>query len=64
MTVTEIRVQKIEADEGKVLVPKEKRYDEDGNLIEQYGAKTIYLATSDSEYNYIEIDEPKKEEIE
>ena len=62
MTITETKLRKIEADEGKVLVPKEKRYDDEGNLIHDEGAKIIYLAVSDSEDNYIEIDEPTKEE--
>lgn len=60
MKVTETKLRKIEADEGKVLVLKEKRYDEEGNLIKDEGAKIIYLAISDSEDNYIEIDEENK----
>lgn len=63
MIITETKLRKIEADEGKVLVSKEKRYDDEGNLIQEEGAKVMYLAISDSEDNYIEIDEPTKEEV-
>lgn len=57
MEIIETKLKKLIASEGKILVPKTKEYDEDGNEIPRQGAKIIYLAINASENDYEEIDE-------
>lgn len=61
MELTKIEVRKLVASEGKVLVHKEKQYDEEGNEIKQEGVKIIYLAKNSNPDDYIEIDEVEEE---
>ena len=51
------KLKKLIASEGKVIVLKQKEYDEEGNEIPRYQSKVVYLAINDSEDNYEEIDE-------
>lgn len=57
MELTKIEVRRLVASEGKLLINKEKQYDEEGNEIKQEGSKVIYLAKNSSPDDYIEIDE-------
>jgi hypothetical protein len=57
MEIVETKLKKLIASEGKVIVPKEIQYDEEGNEIPRDGAKTIYLAINDNENNYEEIED-------
>lgn len=58
MEIIKTKLTKLIAGEGKVIVPKEIQFDEEGNEIPREGSKIIYLAINDSEDNYEEIDEP------
>ena len=58
MEIIKTKLTKLIASEGKVIVPKEIQYDEEGNEMPREGSKIIYLAINDSEDNYEEIDEP------
>lgn len=57
MEIIKTELKKLIASEGKVIVPKEIQYDEEGNEIPREGSKIIYLAINDNEENYEEIDE-------
>ena len=57
MKVIETKLKKLVASEGKVIVLKQKEYDEEGNEIPRQQSKIVYLAINDSEDNYEEIDE-------
>lgn len=57
MEIVETKLKKLIASEGKLLVPKEIEYDEEGNEIPRVGAKIIYLAINDNENNYEEIED-------
>ena len=57
MKVIETKLKKLVASEGKVIVSKQKEYDEEGNEIPRQQSKIVYLAINDSEDNYEEIDE-------
>ena len=57
MEVIGTNPKKLIASEGKVIVLKQKEYDEEGNEIPRYQSKVVYLAINDSEDNYEEIDE-------
>ena len=57
MEVIGKELKKLIASEGKVIVLKQKEYDEEGNEIPRYKSKVVYLAINDSEDNYEEIDE-------
>ena len=57
MEIIKTELKKLIASEGKVIIPKEIQYDEEGNEIPREGSKIIYLAINDSEDNYEEIDE-------
>lgn len=49
-----------DADEGKVFDWKEPRYieDENGNQIQEHlNAKTLFIGSTDSIENYVEVDE-------
>lgn len=59
MEIIETKLKKLIASEGKLLIPKEKQYDEEGNEIPREGAKVIYLAINANENDYEEIDEIK-----
>lgn len=48
---------KLIADKNKVIILKEKQFNEDGNEIQQVGSKIIYLAINSDPNNYIEVDE-------
>lgn len=62
MEVIETKLKKLVASDGKVIVLKQKEYDENGNEIPRYKSKIVYLAINDSEDNYEEIDEEISEE--
>ena len=57
MKIIETKLKKLIASEGKVIVLKQKEYDEEGNEIPRHQSKIVYLAINDSEDNYEEIDE-------
>lgn len=57
MEIVETKLKKLIASEGKLLVPKEIQYDEEGKEIPRVGAKVIYLAINDNENNYEEIED-------
>ena len=57
MKIVETKLKKLIATEGKIIVPKEIQFDEEGNEIPKEGAKVIYLAINDNEENYEEVDE-------
>lgn len=52
-----VTLRKLVASEGKVLRIKRIDFDDEGNEIPRDVAKVIYLASTDSEDNYEEIDE-------
>jgi len=52
-----VKLRKLVAGEGKVIVSKETQKDEDGNNIPITSAKEIYLGKVDSPDNYIEVEE-------
>lgn len=57
MEIVETKLKKLIASEGKLIVPKEIEYDEEGNEIPRQGSKIIYLAINDNENNYEEIED-------
>ena len=57
MEIIETKLKKLVASDGKVIVLKQKEYDEEGNEIPRHQSKIVYLAINDSEDNYEEIDE-------
>jgi len=61
MEIVETKIKKLIASENKVIVPKEILFDEEGNELPREGAKIIYLAITDNENNYEEINEIKGE---
>lgn len=61
MEIIETKLKKLIASEGKLLVPKNIDYDEDGNEIPRQGAKVVYLAINGNENDYEEIEEIKGE---
>lgn len=60
MEIIKTELKKLVASEGKIIVPKEIQYDEEGNAIPREGSKTIYLAINSNENDYEEIDEVVK----
>lgn len=54
---TNVKLRKLTADEGKIIVSKETRKDGEGIEIPVVKAKEIYLGKEDSVNNYIEIEE-------
>lgn len=52
-----VKLRKLTASQGKIIVSKETTKDENGNEIPIIKAREIYLGCNDSEDNYIEIDE-------
>lgn len=55
-----VKLRRLTADEGKVIVSKETEKDENGNDIPVIKAKEIYLGKEDSEENYVEIEESEE----
>lgn len=55
-----VKIRKLTADEGKVIVSKETEKDENGNDRPVVQAKVIYLGKEDSEENYVEIEESEE----
>ena len=56
-----IKIRKLIADEGKMIVSKEMQKDEKGNDVPVVQAKEIYLGKEDSEENYIEVNEEEND---
>ncbi len=54
---TNVKLRKLTADEGKIIVSKETQKDENGIEVPIVRAKEIYLGKEDSEENYIEVEE-------
>ena len=54
---TNVKLRKLTADEGKIIVSKETQKDENGLDVPIVRAKEIYLGKEDSEENYVEVDE-------
>lgn len=54
---TNVKLRKLTADEGKIIVSKETQKDENGLDVPIVRAKEIYLGKEDSEENYIEVEE-------
>ena len=54
---TDVKLRKLRADEGKIIISKETQKDENGIEMPIVKAKEIYLGKEDSEDNYVEIDE-------
>lgn len=54
---TNVKLRKLTAEEGKIIVSKEMQKDEDGNDVPVVKSKEIYLGKEDSEDNYIEVEE-------
>ena len=59
---TNVKLRKLTADEGKIIVSKETQKDENGIEVPIVRAKEIYLGKEDSEENYIEVDEEENNE--
>ena len=57
-----VKVIKLTAEEGKIIVSKETQVDADGKETPVIKAKEIYLGKEDSVENYIEIEEEKTNE--
>lgn len=57
MEIIGTKPKKLVAGKGKVIVLKQKEYDEEGKEIPRHQSKIVYLAINDSEDNYEEIDE-------
>lgn len=53
----DIKLRKLTADEGKVIISKETQTDENGIEVPLVRAKEIYLGKEDREDNYVEVDE-------
>lgn len=56
-----VKIRKLMAEEGKVIVSKETEKDENGNDVPVIKGKVIYLAKEDSEENYVEVEEDANE---
>lgn len=54
---TNVKLRKLTADKGKIIVSKETKKDEEGKEIPVIQAKEIYLGKEDSLDNYLEIEE-------
>lgn len=52
-----VKLRKLTAEEGKVIISKETKIKEDGQEVPVVKSKEIYLGENDSEDNYLEIDE-------
>lgn len=58
---TNVKIRKLTADEGKMIVSKEMQKDEKGNDVPIVRTKEIYLGKEDSEENYIEVNEEEND---
>lgn len=54
---TNVKLRKLTADEGKIIVSKETQKDEEGKEIPVIQAKEVYLGKGDNLDNYLEIEE-------
>lgn len=54
---TDVKLRKLTADEGKVIVSKETQKDKNGIDVPVVKSKEIYLGKEDSEENYVEVEE-------
>lgn len=66
MKSTNFNIVRYDADEGKVFDWREPRFNEDENgeqVQEHLYAKTLFIGGNDSIENYIEVEEPKEEEV-
>lgn len=54
---TDVKLRRLKADEGKIIISKETQKDENGIDIPIVRAKEIYLGKEDREDNYVEVDE-------
>lgn len=57
MEIQEVKLRKLVASEGKIIISKEIQEDEEGNKVPLVKSKEIYLGKNDSVENYIEIEE-------
>lgn len=57
---TNVKLRKLTADEGKIIISKEKQTNEEGQEVPLVKAKEIYLGKEDSEENYIEVEESEE----
>lgn len=57
---TDVKLRKLTADEGKIIISKETQTDENGVETPLVKAKEIYLGKEDSKENYIEIEESEE----
>ena len=57
---TDVKLRKLTADEGKIIISKETQKDENGIEVPIVQAKEIYLGKEDSEDNYIEVEESEE----
>jgi hypothetical protein len=63
MEKQEIKLRKLIAEEGKILVSKSTHYDEETKQeIPDIKSKIVYLGKNDTEDNYVEIEEFAEEE--
>lgn len=58
---TNVKLRKLTADEGKIIISKETKKDEKGIENPVVKAKEIYLGKEDSKDNYVEIEESEEE---
>lgn len=54
---TNVKLRKLTADEGKIIISKETQKDENGIEVPIVKSKEIYLGKEDSQENYIEVEE-------
>lgn len=57
LQTTNVKLRKLTADEGKIIISKETQQNEKGIEVPVVKAKEIYLGKEDSEDNYVEVDE-------
>lgn len=57
---TNVKLRKLTADEGKVIISKETQTDENGVETPVVKSKEIYLGKQDSQENYVEIEESEE----
>lgn len=54
---TNVKLRKLTANEGKIIISKETQKDENGIEVPIVKSKEIYLGKEDSQENYIEVEE-------
>ena len=57
-----VKIRKLTAEEGKIIISKETQIDAEGKETPVIKAKEIYLGKEDSTENYMEIEEEKTDE--